>query len=155
MNADKLGDMAGVCVGRFEDSRGEILNLDFHGQKVNLVFSKAGSYRSGDVHPNVQRDVVLSGAAAVRRLDETSDWERTYSPGRGFSIRARVPHLFYFPKDTAMLEWWDGPFSAEYYEPYRKIVRESMEAGRIAAARQGVTLKEHRTGQESLFGESA
>lgn len=52
---------------------------------------------------------------------------RNICVGHGeFEIPAGVPHLMKFLADTVMLEWWDGPFSAEYYPPYRRLVEESL-----------------------------
>ena len=43
------------------DVRGEVHNLRFGGFRFNIVESKAGSIRSGDVHRSDQLDVVFSG----------------------------------------------------------------------------------------------
>ena len=37
-----------------------------------------------------------------------------------------VPHLFEALTDTVMLEWWDGPFEASYYQPYRRLVEKQF-----------------------------
>ena len=123
------------------DARGTIDKLEVSGVKFNVIFSKAGTYRSGDVHPNTQYDLVLSGQAEITQraaeawearnlasrttcwLGHTVDeWTSVLLPGEKCVIPKGHPHLFYFPVDTVMLEWWDGPFDATYYEPYRKIV---------------------------------
>lgn len=40
---------------------------------------------------------------------------------------AGVPHLFEFIEDNALLEWWDCPYQAWFYEPYRSRIRSSLE----------------------------
>lgn len=120
---DKL---AKFIIDTFTDKRGEIVKLRFHDVKFNLVFSKAGSYRSGDVHQNVQHDLVMRGCARVKTRKTKLVSATDLVAGAHFEIAANVPHLFYFPEDTVMLEWWDGPFSAEYDPEFRKIVEESL-----------------------------
>jgi len=124
-----LGDMAGIVTKRHTDSRGEILWLDWHGVKFNLIFSKEGSWRSGDFHPHAQHDLVISGHACIDMADPATGEESPTAHLGAFGsmcIPAGVAHLFYFALPTVMLEWWDGPFSAEYYPPYRKIVEASL-----------------------------
>jgi len=108
------------------DARGTIDKLEVSGVKFNVLFTRKGSYRSGDEHPNRQFDLVLSGEAEVtmmhRNVAGGAEITRHVHAFDTLEIPRAVPHLFYFPVDTVMLEWWDGPFEATYYEPYRKIV---------------------------------
>jgi len=107
------------------DCRGEIHKLDLHGAKVNLIYSDKGTMRGGDVHPNTQHGVVLSGKVCVR----TPYCLRFYGPGDHFTVEAGVPHLYSYHEPTIQLEWWSGPFSAVYHKPYRDQVEASMREG--------------------------
>ena len=113
----------------FRDSRGSIHRMEIGGQKFNVLYTKAGSYRSGDWHPHRQFDVVISGRADVQLRHVVGDGSRLLCPGGQLVIRPNTPHLFYFPEDTVMIEWWDGPLVVNYYEPWRKIVEDSLRNG--------------------------
>jgi len=119
----------------FKDCRGEIRKIKFHGAEFNLVFTKAGALRSGDVHPSMQHDLLLSGQIEIVRhvhyVDvyggakgpKTGDETAVLSRGSSLmNICAGTPHLFRSVTDSVVLEWWDGPFKAKYYRPYRKLV---------------------------------
>lgn len=107
----------------YTDSRGTIYKSD--GGK-NLLYTKAGVFRSGDVHPNIQFDSVIDGCVYVTTREDNTDITTRYVSGDRFIILADIPHLFYFEEDSWLIEWWDGPFSCEYYEPYRLIVESHM-----------------------------
>lgn len=118
---------------RHEDSRGWIEFCEAEGQKFNILFSKAGSYRSGDYHKTSQHDVIMFGAVEVRernvgflRMTDGPERFQLYNPGEHFWVYAGCAHLFHFKTDTLMIEWWDGEFEAKYYKPYRDIVEESL-----------------------------
>lgn len=106
------------------DCRGEIHQLVLRGVQVNLIFSRKGSLRSGDIHPNDQYDYIIKGRAII----QVGDHIREKHGGNEIRVPANVPHLFTFTEDTWMLEWWDGPFEAEYYEPFRHFVNEYLKA---------------------------
>ena len=114
------------AIPRFEDARGVIEHHALAGTKYNVLHSKAGTYRSGDVHPAEQYDSVLSGMVVVTTRHGGGDWKQTALAGDRVMIPSGVPHLFYFEEDTVMVEWWSGPFKAKYYKPYRDIVEESL-----------------------------
>jgi mannose-6-phosphate isomerase-like protein (cupin superfamily) len=110
----------------YEDSRGSILQYDICGAKFNVLFTKAGALRSGDLHPVAQFDVVLDGEAELTTRLGNRDVVRKLKKNEFASIPPNVPHLFRFLKDTVMIEWWDGPFQAEYYKPYRDLVEKQL-----------------------------
>lgn len=110
----------------FRDKRGRIHQCGVGGMRFNVLTSKAGTYRAGDYHSVQQFDVVLSGLVHVymtaRDDPDFGGKVVTLQPHTLLVIPPEVPHLFRFDEDTVMLEWWDGPFEATYYEPYRAIV---------------------------------
>jgi len=130
----------------YRDGRGEIHNLLVGGRRLNLLHTRRGVLRSGDVHAHPQRDFVFDGRVRVTMLTKptgengapnnagnattTTATETTniYSTNEYVAIPAYTPHLFEFLEDTVMAEWWDGPFAAWFYEPYRRRVEESLAA---------------------------
>jgi mannose-6-phosphate isomerase-like protein (cupin superfamily) len=78
--------------------------------------------RSGDYHPNIQYDIILSGRVRLTLRKGEEDVSSEIGPGELIEIPPNTPHLFEFLEDTVMLEWWDGEFSAEYYGPYRDLI---------------------------------
>lgn len=115
-----------------KDARGEIHNLQIGGARFNILVSKAGTMRSGDVHRWPQLDMVFSGVVRVTTREAGRDVVRTYSSGDRIVIPSNVPHMFFFVNETVMAEWWLGPFEARYYRPYREKVDSSMQ--RLATA---------------------
>jgi mannose-6-phosphate isomerase-like protein (cupin superfamily) len=110
----------------YRDSRGEIHRHDVAGVKFNVLVTKAGVLRSGDYHPNKQFDLVLSGKMEITLRQNEEDKVIVKGPNEFIEIPPNTPHLFKSLTDTVMLEWWDGPFEATYYEPYRKQVEEQL-----------------------------
>lgn len=123
----------------YEDGRGEIHNFRIGDKRINLLYTKAGVMRSGDIHKTSQRDFVFTGRVRVWTLDASDGGttiKRTYGPNEYVEIPPYVPHVFEFVEDTVMAEWWDGPFEAWFYEPYRRIVQESLVLASATVARQ-------------------
>lgn len=110
------------------DVRGEIAQVEFWGQKFNMLYSKKGSLRGGDLHPVTQFGFIIDGCVRVHRNEFPPVW--LYSNGHFITIEPGVAHLYEYLADTVMLEWWDGPFSAEYYPPFREIVEECLRGGK-------------------------
>jgi len=108
--------------GFFEDHRGFIQRIDRNGHKVNLLTTKAGFMRSGDVHKNVQFDFIFSGKVEVWFKIDGKDEKTIYEKNSFIEIPPGTPHLFNFLEETFMAEWWDGDFEAWYYRPYREII---------------------------------
>ena len=106
----------------FTDIRGTIQRLDLGGKKLNVLFTKAGFMRSGDLHQNTQFDFIFSGKIELWLRKDEKDEKIVYGPNSFIEIPPDVPHLFNFLEDTLMSEWWDGPFEAWYYKPYRDII---------------------------------
>jgi|SRR3989344_7873002 len=106
----------------FEDARGFIQRIDTQGQRVNILFTKKGFMRSGDLHKNIQYDFVFNGKFELWTRIGDTDVKKMYGPNEFIEIPPGTPHLFNFLEDTLMAEWWNGPFDAWYYRPYRTII---------------------------------
>jgi hypothetical protein len=95
----------------------------------------SGVMRSGDIHCCVQHDFVFSGQVCVWLLQADGSTQKImYTNHDYIHIPAYTPHVFEFVTDTIMAEWWDGPFHAWYYEPYRNIVQASFIASSTTRA---------------------
>lgn len=111
----------------YQDERGSIHNLQVGGRRLNLLHTRAGVMRSGDIHRDNQHDFVFSGQVDVLTLRNDGTTERTtYGDNQYICIPPYTPHIFHFKKDTVLAEWWDGPFHAWLYKPYRAVVEESF-----------------------------
>lgn len=110
----------------FEDERGSIQRLEQGGQKVNMLFTKKGFMRSGDLHKNTQFDCIVKGKCELWLRIDDEDVKQVYGANSFIEIPPGTPHLFLFLEDTYMLEYWDGPFEAWYYRPYRQIIEKGM-----------------------------
>jgi hypothetical protein len=120
----------------YRDERGEIHNLLIGDERLNLLHTKAGVMRSGDLHADTQHDFVFTGKVRVWIMNEGGITERNvYGPNQYIEIPPYVPHVFEFLEDTVIAEWWDRPFHSWFYQPYREIVQASFQAtkpGRFA-----------------------
>lgn len=111
----------------FEDIRGKIERKEFGGNKFNIIETKKGFMRSGDLHKNRQFDLVLSGRIELWTLDKDGATKKEIvSPNQLVVLGKNVPHLFHFLENTVMIEYWDGPFEAWFYKPYRDIIDEQF-----------------------------
>lgn len=113
----------------YYDERGEIHNIKVgNKQRINILYTKAGYLRSGDLHPNEQCDFIFSGKVKIWTLAEDgSTTTATYGKHEFISIARGTPHVFEFLEDTIMAEWWEPQgFQAWFYTPYRDIVNKSM-----------------------------
>ncbi|KAJ1628501.1 hypothetical protein T492DRAFT_1017840 [Pavlovales sp. CCMP2436] len=108
------------------DARGEIHNQQIGAARFNVLVSRAGTLRSGDVHSSMQLDLIFTGKVRLTTREAGRDVVRDFGDGDLIKIPPNIPHLFEFIEETVMVEWWQGPFAAKYYEPYRKRVDEAM-----------------------------
>lgn len=110
----------------YKDIRGRIERMDFKGVKFNIIETKKGFMRSGDLHKNIQFDLILSGKIELWVLVKDITEKTIIGPNQYVVLNPHVPHLFNFIEDTVMIEWWDGPFEAWFYKPYRDIIDEQF-----------------------------
>lgn len=112
----------------YQDGRGEIHNLLVGDKRINLLYTRMGVMRSGDIHANTQHDFIFEGQVEVWMLQRNgSTAKQVYGPYSYIQIPPYVPHIFSFLEDTVMAEWWEPePFRAWFYLPYRRLVDESF-----------------------------
>ena len=125
----------------YVDGRGEICNTKISvvdadhkhdlPERVNILYTRKGVMRSGDIHANFQCDFVFAGSVEVwTLLKDGSTKKVTYGSKQYVEIPPYTPHIFHFVADTVMAEWWEGrgsssEFRAWFYSPYRSIVEQS------------------------------
>ncbi len=110
----------------YRDDRGEIRRYEIEGVKFNVIYTKKGTFRSGDYHPVTQYDLILKGEFEITLRKDDKDVAVRKGPNELIVIPPDTPHLFNSLTDTVLIEWWDGPFQAEYYEPYRKLIEKQL-----------------------------
>lgn len=86
------GDVA--VPSTIDDARGKVHNLRVGGYRFNVLESRAGTSRSGDVHGSRQYDVIFSGRVQVTTRERARDVMREYGGGEMLVIPAHVPHIF-------------------------------------------------------------
>ena len=93
---------------KFEDARGSYERLEYPGgEYVNLVYTRAGHKRSGDIHKCAQVNTLIVGEAFVTQVSKDGKERRTkLRGGDHVVIPPDVPHLYEFTKDTLMTESW-------------------------------------------------
>lgn len=86
------------------------------------IFTKAGFYRGGKVYFADKIVRILSGEAHVHMVEEGEDiLKKLFPHSWEFVIQSWIPNLFYFPKDTRMLEWFPEWTKAQEYSKYREM----------------------------------
>lgn len=141
VTAAPLPSLSTNSSSEFADSRGAYHKLVFPGltsnaEYVNVIFTKAGTYRSGDLHKCDQINLIVSGSATLKTIRSERTTTREVKSGDLIVTPAGVPHLYYFSEDTLLTEYWinvaDGgklcPFRAWFYKPFRDIVDANMAA---------------------------
>ncbi|KAK9805617.1 hypothetical protein WJX72_008019 [[Myrmecia] bisecta] len=137
-------DVDSIPIGQVvdhHDARGDIYRFKLGPNIIlNLMKTKAGTMRSGDLHNCTQFDVVLAGKAKLHTLDaETGDETIImYGANDFIKIPARVPHLFEFVEENYMVEWWECDFQAWYYKPYRDRIDQAADHATLSRAAQAL-----------------
>lgn len=100
---------------------------------MNVMYTRKGFYRSGDLHECEQVNALVSGSATLTTLELGIQKKTKLKAGDTHRIQAGVPHLFYFEADSVMNEYWvhasNGSlckFRAWYYKPFRRFVDGSL-----------------------------
>jgi len=94
-------------------------NLGEH--RVYNIFTKAGKYRGGKIYDTDKHFVVLSWIAEITTHDWDEDIKTVVIPGQIVKIWAGTPHIFYFPEDTEILEWFPKDAKSKKYERFYKL----------------------------------
>lgn len=130
---------------RFEDARGAYERRAFGpGGELyaNLVFTRAGFLRSGDIHACEQLNHLVFGRATLTQLRRGREVATQLRGGDVARIPPHVPHLYAFLEDSLMTEAWRRPdgtpceFRAWLYKPFRDRIPPDTALKRFDGARR-------------------
>ena len=112
----------------YTDGRGEIHNILAGNKRINILYTKRGVMRSGDIHKNTQHDFIVEGQVEVWFLEkDRTTTKKICGAYEYIRVPPLVPHIFHFMQNTTMAEWWEPePFQAWFYTPYRQLVEQSF-----------------------------
>jgi len=114
-----------------EDSRGKVWSFKIGDVEYILFYTKKGGMRGGDYHSKRQYNIVLSGAIGLTILSKIfGEIPLTLKEGQSIAIQEEIPHYMISLTDSYVLEWHELPKTRKIYEPYRKIVMESIKNGK-------------------------
>jgi hypothetical protein len=136
---------------RFEDARGVYERHVFPGDAgargggeppyVNLLFTRSGYKRSGDIHKCEQLNHIIYGHVQLTRvLRSGREVTSRHRGGDVVRVPPHVPHLYSYESDTLMSETWrhaDGTpcvFQAWFYTPLRSRIPAATAEKRFTAA---------------------
>jgi hypothetical protein len=111
----------------YEDMRGAIFLIKHQDKEFILWTLKKGHIRGGDYHKSTQYDVILSGKVLVTSHINGKDVKRLCGENTIISFKPEEPHMIQaLTDDVLVLEWLEGEFEKQYYEPYRRLIRKKM-----------------------------
>ena len=118
----------------FDDARGTYERRCYGDWCVNLLFTRKGFMRSGDLHRQRQVNHIISGSVKLTQRVGGEDVAVIHHGAETVILPAHTPHLYEFLEDTLMTEYWiddagkPAPFKAWLYKPYRdRISAKSLE----------------------------
>ena len=95
---------------------------------VNILFTRKGFYRSGDLHQDRQVNHIVAGALKLTQRIGGIDVASIHRGPETVVLPAHTPHLYEFLEDTLMTEHWidsrgqPAHFRAWLYLPYRSLI---------------------------------
>lgn len=111
-----------------EDKRGKISSIILDGKEYIIIETKKGYARGGDYHKSTQHDVVLRGKIFwEEQFDGVASASKELNEGDSTTVGIGIPHMYTSLTETIVLEWLEGDFEKEYFEPYRTRIMEIME----------------------------
>jgi len=126
---------------RFEDERGSYEQRCFgSGMCVNVLFTRKGFLRSGDLHRDRQVNHIVAGAVKLTQRIGKTDVTSSHRAAETVVLPAFTPHLYEFLEDTLMTEHWideggkPAPFKAWLFKPYRDLISNDSLARRPPGA---------------------
>lgn len=86
------------------------------------IFTKAWYHRGWKVYNADKKYIILSGVCTLTIEKEGKDISRDITENNSiFEIASWTPHIFYFSKDTRMLEWFPEGTTSEDFERYKAM----------------------------------
>lgn len=134
----------------FSDARGTYERREFPRESpsggepfyVNVIHTRAGHLRSGDVHRCHQVNVLAAGRATLTTLHGPRFDREVVThlrAGDHVVIPPNVPHLYAFEEESVMTESWvrgdnrtQCPFEARFFAPLRRRIPERTQRSAFA-----------------------
>ena len=112
-------------VDDLHDRRGNILITSHGGVDYLLIHTNKGYLRGGEIHRGTQYNLLISGK--IRWT--TPENEIIYTTPTLFTTPGDTPHMMESLTDSLILEWREYPIEnpPNYYDPYRSLIKRSME----------------------------
>lgn len=86
------------------------------------IFTRAWKYRWWKIYNSDKQYVILSWKCELTIEVKGKDMKSTITPENGvFLLEANTPHIFYFPEDTRLIEWFSQDTQYEDFERYRAM----------------------------------
>ena len=89
-----------------EDGKGIFHSMDLLNHKVYALYTKAWERRWWKAYSDEKAFVLLSGRCRVTLELDGNDESLEILPGELIHIEPGIPHVFYFPEDSELLEWF-------------------------------------------------
>ena len=139
------------------DDRGTIDRLRVGGKRINLLYSKQATMRSGYLHPETKYDFVISGEVEVWILTPQGTDKKIYKPCESFRIPPYTPHVLHFLSDSVLAEWWyqKGESRCWFYHPYRRIVDVQNSLVSMSTGQHQLLVPQNEYDQQQLLPKSS
>jgi hypothetical protein len=128
-------------ISNFSDARGSYVRASFQKTEIsgplyqNLIYTRQGFYRSGDLHMCTQVNTMVTGRAELITIDSGGlEKRQAVLAGETVTTQPGIPHLFHFlAENSIMSEHWihasNGSlceYQAWFYKPFRDIITKQM-----------------------------
>ncbi len=105
---------------------GELHDIVMSWQRIYIIDTKKGNYRGWKSYSEEKFFVVLTGEVELHTTTWWNEKKDICTPGEIHHIPANTPNLFYFPKDSQIVEWFNKEATAEKYKPYYDVKNKSI-----------------------------
>lgn len=86
------------------------------------LYTFARKYRWGKIYNTDKQYIILAGSCELTQEIGWKDTIQSITADNGiFTILSWIPHIFYFPEDTRMIEWFPAWSTSTDFERYREM----------------------------------
>ena len=107
-----------------KDKRGCLYVLTYDEQEVLVVTTKTGFSRGGDLHDDIQYNIVLDGKLEWRWLYDGKEVKKIFRKNDIIKTNPNTPHMMVALVPTLMMEFHSEGCPRRRCEDYRPIVDE-------------------------------
>jgi hypothetical protein len=107
-----------------EDERGRLYVLGYDGQEVLVVTTETGFSRGGDLHDDVQYNVILDGKVEWRWFLNCKEIKKIFKKNDIIKTDPNIPHMMVALAPTLMIEFHSKGCPRRRCEHYRPVVDE-------------------------------